>query len=119
MTSVLNLLFLHISKDHVFHIIDEKCSMEDGAVFSCIIYFRCPPVAHMISNLTRPFSDELPGLMKGSLMCGRENVGGFQLPKVCCLPSLITNSKESVSEEPSSTKQPNIMNPRIMTDKER
>ena len=114
---------IYISKDHFFHITDEKCSVENGAVFSCIIYFRCPPVAHMISNLSRPFSDELPGLMKGSLMCGRENVGGFQLPKVCCLPSLITNSKESTSEEPninpSSTKQPNIMNPRIMTDKER
>ena len=109
----------YISKDRVFHIADEKCSVEDGAVFSCVIYFRCPPVVHMISNLSRPFSDELPRLMKGSLMCGRENVGGFQLPKVCCLPSLISKSKESATEKPTSTKQPNIMNPRIMTDKER
>ena len=56
-------------------------------------------------------------------MCGRENVGGFYLPKVCCLPSLITKSKESTTEEHnvnlSSTNQPDIMNPRIMTDKER
>ena len=77
----------------------------------------------MISNLSRPFPGELPSLMKESLMCGRENVGGFHLPKVCCLPSLITKSKESTTEEHnvnlSSTNQPNIMNPRIMTDKER
>ena len=51
----------------------------------------------MISNLTRPLSKELPNLIKNSLICGRENVGGFDLPKVCCDSRFVSIPNDSIS----------------------
>ena len=64
--------------------IDHECTVQDGLPGSCVIYFLCSPLLQLISNLRRPISPEIPSLMQQNLLCGRENVGGLKLPKVCC-----------------------------------
>ena len=59
---------------------------------------------HLVANLTRPIRPELPGLMKHSLLCDNKNVGGINMPKVCC--PLDTSQREKASETEYSTESP-------------
>jgi len=64
---------------------DEACSVQDGSkTGTCTLYFKCNPLLQLLSNLQQPFPKEVPKLMQNSILCGREDVGGFNLPKVCC-----------------------------------
>ena len=65
--------------------LDEACSVQDGSkTGTCTLYFKCNPLLQLLSNLQQPFPKEVPKLMQNSILCGREDVGGFNLPKVCC-----------------------------------
>lgn len=64
---------------------DEVCSVQDGTkTGTCTVYFKCNPLLELLTNLQQPFPKEVPRLMQNSILCGREDVGGFSLPKVCC-----------------------------------
>jgi len=64
---------------------DEACSVQDGSkTGTCTVYFKCSPILQLLSNLQQPFPKEIPRLMQNGILCGREDVGGFNLPKVCC-----------------------------------
>ena len=64
---------------------DEVCSVQDVTkTGTCTVYFKCNPLLELLTNLQQPFPKEVPRLMQNSILCGREDVGGFSLPKVCC-----------------------------------
>jgi len=64
---------------------DETCSVQDNSkTGTCTVYFKCNPLLQLLTNLQQPFPKEIPRLMQNSILCGREDVGGFSLPKVCC-----------------------------------
>ena len=60
------------------------CSTQTGHTSSCTVYNTCSPFLQLLSNLRRPVPRTLPSLMQKSWLCGVENVGGFNLPKICC-----------------------------------
>lgn len=91
--------------------LDEDCVVQNGELGSCSVYLRCPPLLQLLSNLRRPFPAEVPRLMQQSLLCGRENVDGVNLPKVCC-------PREAVADE-SSTTETSTSTPEPITDQER
>ena len=82
---------LHTQK---FYIIDEQCSVQGDATGTCAVYFKCNPLLQLLSNLKQPFPPEISQLMKGSLLCGFENIGGLNLPKVCCPTKAVTKTDE-------------------------
>ena len=65
---------------------------------------------HLIANLTRPINPELPELMKHSLLCDNKNVGGLNIPKVCCpletLPGETKSATEHFTEAPTTQYEP-------------
>lgn len=63
---------------------EDKCTVQGGETGSCVIYSQCRPLLELLSNLIRPFPSDIPDLLQGSIMCGRETVRGISLPKVCC-----------------------------------
>ena len=75
-----------------------------GRPGSCIPFFYCKPFVHLISNLTKPFPSYFPSLVKRSLVCGKQHVGGFNVPKVCCPPGSFSE-KEEVSTSPPTTSE--------------
>ena len=86
----------HSSNLHTltFHIIDEQCSVQGDGTGTCAVYFKCAPLLQLLSNLKQPFPPEIGQLMKGSLLCGFENIGGLNLPKVCCPTEAVTKTDE-------------------------
>jgi len=73
---------------------DEQCSVQGDATGTCAVYFKCNPLLQLLSNLKQPFPPEISQLMKGSLLCGFENIGGLNLPKVCCPTKAVTKTDE-------------------------
>ena len=53
----------------------------------------------------RPIHPKLPSLIKYSLICGEENVGGILIPKICCPQDAIAAPKEPEIEE-TTTQEP-------------
>ena len=84
-------LYLHTRQ---FYIIDEQCSVQGDGTGTCAVYFKCKPLLQLLSNLKQPFPPEIGQLMKGSLLCGFENIGGLNLPKVCCPTEAVTKTDE-------------------------
>lgn len=74
--------------------------MQGGGTGSCTVYFQCPPLLQLLSNLRRPFPAELPRLMQSSVLCGRENVGGINLPKVCCPTDAVKTTVKTTTSKP-------------------
>ena len=72
------------SKIYFLYVSEEKCSVQGGESGSCVVYSQCRPLLELLSNLRRPFPSDIPRLLQGSIMCGREVVSGINLPKVCC-----------------------------------
>ena len=58
--------------------------MQGGEPGSCVIYSQCRPLLDLLSNLRHPLPSEVPSLLQSSILCGREDVNGRNLPKVCC-----------------------------------
>ena len=75
------------------------CTVQGGGKGSCVIIFHCKPLMHLVANLTRPISPELPELMKHSLLCDNKNVGGLNIPKVCCPLDPLQGKQESETEQ--------------------
>ena len=60
------------------------CLTQTGVPASCALYSNCSPFLELLLNLQKPIPSTLPRLMVGSWLCGRQNIGGFNLPKICC-----------------------------------
>ena len=75
------------------------CSTQKEGSGSCVVYFKCNPFNHLIVNLSRPIHPKLPSLIKHSLLCGDENVGGIRLPKICCPQDSIASPKEPETQD--------------------
>ena len=81
----------------------EECIFQNEGVGSCVLYFLCKPFLELISKLTRPLPAYLPNLIQKSLICGKENVGGFNLPQLCCAAPSVLNDSNSTATPESST----------------
>ena len=86
--------------------VDEECTAQGGEEGSCTVYFQCPPLLQLLSNLRRPFPAELPRFMQSSILCGRENVGGLNLPKVCCPKEAVQKTPGTSKPTPPTTSKP-------------
>ena len=76
------------------NISDEKCTVQGGEEGKCVIYSKCRPLLELLSNLQQPLPSAIPSLMQSSILCGREDVNGRSLPKVCCPTGAINLSEE-------------------------
>ena len=79
---------------NILNISDETCTVQSGEEGKCVIYSRCRPLLELLSNLQQPLPSEIPSLMQSSILCGREDVNGRSLPKVCCPTGAINLSEE-------------------------
>ena len=79
---------------NILNISDEKCTVQGGKEGKCVIYSQCRPLLELLSNLQQPLPSEIPSLMQSSILCGREEVNGRSLPKVCCPTGAINLSEE-------------------------
>ena len=86
------------------------CNAQGGVNGSCVTILECKSLVHLVSNLTRPIRPELPSLMRHSLLCDDDNVGGLNIPKVCCPLDNLQGEKTSEEEIPNelstTTKEP-------------
>merc|ERR1712038_237752 len=82
---------------------EETCSVQDNSkTGTCTVYFKCNPLLQLISNLKQPLAKEVPRLMQTSILCGRENIGGLNLPKVCCPTEAVKlTDKERFDQHPN------------------
>merc|ERR1712241_937112 len=71
------------------------CLTQSGAPGSCTLYDKCAPFLQLLLNLKKHIPPTLPLLMQGSWLCGVENVGGFNLPQICCPNDAITRDRET------------------------
>ena len=74
--------------------LEKKCNIQGGAEGGCVIYSQCRPLLELLSNLQQPLPPEIPKLMQSSILCGRGDVNGRGLPKVCCPSGAINLSDE-------------------------
>ncbi len=80
----------------------DECITQTGAEATCAIYNSCSPFLQLLLNLKRPIQPSLPALMRGSWLCGFENQGGFNFPKICCPKDAIID-KTRINTTPSTT----------------
>ena len=96
---------------------EQTCTGAGGRPGSCIIYFRCKPLLQLLTNLKGPSATiltappEIQSLLQTNLLCGRQNIGGLNMPKVCCPEESVENPR------PPTTKKPSVEVP--LTDEER
>ena len=83
-----------MKNQNILNISDQKCSVQGGEEGKCVIYSKCRPLLELLSNLQQPLPSQIPSLMQNSILCGREDVKGRSLPKVCCPTGAINLSEE-------------------------
>lgn len=60
------------------------CIAQNGENSTCVQYNRCSPFLQLLSNIKQPFPEEIPELMKGSLLCDLHMSVGRNIPFICC-----------------------------------
>lgn len=83
------------------------CLTQTGKPATCALYNDCSPFLQLLLGVQKPVPSTLPKLMRGSWLCGFENVGGFDLPKICCPDeAIIKRDNGSATEKPTTTETP-------------
>lgn len=80
-----------------------ECLTQTGKQASCALYNDCSPFLQLLLGLQKPIPPTLPKLMRGSWLCGFENVAGFNLPKICCPDEAIIKRDNNPSTTTSTT----------------
>ena len=83
----------------------DECGTQTGQPATCTVYNKCNPFLELLINLKKPIPPSLPKLMQGSWLCGFENVGGFNLPQICCPNDAIKKDKPSTTVVSTTTTQ--------------